>query len=153
MGTIYLALITTHVIQKYPIKISILQSAKHLDTSGPKMRLGTRKCIGVKLLTPWGYMPGIKWIELIVFSKSSIDPIFGQIFGHQRAENEARNTKMYRGQESHPIGVNARYQMNWAIVFSKKFPETPFLAKYLAIRGPNIRPGSLKWLGVKRLIP
>ena len=70
------ALITTHLIQKYPIKISILQSCatqveilqeqiwiepivffqkvpetpfspKYLATRGPKMRLGTRKCIGV----------------------------------------------------------------------------------------------------------
>ena len=74
------ALITTHLIQKYPIKISILQScasqvgilqkkmnwanrffqkvaetpfsAKYLATRGPKMRLGTRKCRGIKRLTP-----------------------------------------------------------------------------------------------------
>ena len=56
----------------------------------------------------------MKWIEPIVFSKSSRNPIFGQIFGHQRAENEARNTKMYRGQETHTIRVNTRYEMNWA---------------------------------------
>ena len=74
------ALISTHLIQKYPIKISILQScatqvgilqenielsqkffqkvpetpfsAKYLATRGLKMRLGTPKCIGVKKLTP-----------------------------------------------------------------------------------------------------
>ena len=59
-------------------------------------------------------MPGMKWIESIVFSKNSGNPIFGQILGHQRAENEARNTEMYRGLETHPIGVNARHEMNWA---------------------------------------
>ena len=48
-GQYTLVLITTHLIQKYPIKISILQ---------------------------------------------------------QRAENKARNTKMYRGQETHPIRIN-----------------------------------------------
>ena len=40
------------------------------------------------------------------------NPIFGQIFGHQTAENEASNTKIDRGQETHPIRVNARYEMN-----------------------------------------
>ena len=65
-------------------------------------------------------MSGIKLIGPIVFSKSFGNPIFGQIFGHQRAENEARNTKMYRGQETHPIRINAaRYEMNWANSFSK----------------------------------
>ena len=62
-------------------------------------------------------MPGMKWIEPIVFSKRSGNPIFGQIFGHQRAKNEARNTKMNRGQLTHPIRVNARYEMNWANSF------------------------------------
>ena len=43
-------------------------------------------------------------------------------FGHQRAENEARNTKMYRGQETHPIRViNARYVMNGTNSFLIKF--------------------------------
>ena len=61
----------------------------------------------------------------IVFSKSSGNPIFGQIFGHKRAENETRKTKMYRGQETHPIRVNARYEMNWAnSFFFQKVPET-----------------------------
>ena len=55
------------------------------------------------------------------FSKSFGNPIFGQIFGHQRAKNEARNMKMSRGQETHPIRVNARYEMNWANSFFKKF--------------------------------
>ena len=47
--------------------------------------------------------------------------IFSQIFGHQTAENEARNTKMYRGQESNPIRVNTRYEMIWANSFLQKF--------------------------------
>ena len=55
------------------------------------------------------------------FSKSSGNPIFGQIFGHQRAENEARNTKMYGGQETHPIRVNARNDMNRTNSFFQKF--------------------------------
>ena len=47
--------------------------------------------------------------------------MFGQIFGHQRAKNEARNTKMNRVQETHPIRVNIRYEINWANSFFKKF--------------------------------
>ena len=66
-----------------------------------------------------GNSSGKLWMEPIVFSKSSWNPIFDQIFGHQRAENEARNTKMYRGQETQPIRVNARYEMNWANGFFK----------------------------------
>ena len=62
-----------------------------------------------------------KLIEPIVFSRSSGNPIFGQIFGHPRAANEARNTKMYRGQETDPKRINARYEMNWANSFFKKF--------------------------------
>ena len=56
------ALITTHLIQKYQIKISILQSC------------ATQ--VGI-------LQENFAW---------------DQIFGHQRAENEARNTKMYRDQ-------------------------------------------------------
>ena len=92
-------LITTHLIQKYPIKISILQLCA----------------------TQVGILQEKKWIEPIVFSTSSGNPIFGQIFGHQRGENEARNTKMYRGQETRPIRINAKYEMNWANSFFKKF--------------------------------
>ena len=65
-------------------------------------------------------MPGMKWIGPIVFSKSSGNPIFGHIFAHQRARNEARNTKMNRGQETHPIRVNATYEINWANSFFSK---------------------------------
>ena len=57
----------------------------------------------------------------MVFSKSSGNPIFGQIFGHQRAKNEARGAKMNKGQGTHPIRVNAMYEMNWANIFFKKF--------------------------------
>ena len=85
-----------------------------------------------------------KWIEPIVFFLISGNPIFSQIFGHQTAENEARNTKMYRGQETHPISVNAKYEMNWANSFFSKVPETPFSAKYLATRGPKIEARNTK---------
>ena len=85
-----------------------------------------------------GNSSGKHSIEPIVFSKCSGNPIFGQIFGHQRAENEARNTKMYRGQETHPISVNARYEMNWANNFFKKFRKPHFR--------PNIwPPEGRKW--------
>ena len=94
----------------------------------------------------------INWVNSF-FSESSRNPIFGQIFGHQRAKNEARNTKMYKGQETHLIRVNAKYEMNWANSFFQKVPETPFSAKYLATRGPKMRPGKRKWIGVKRLTP
>ena len=70
-----------------------------------------------------GILQEKKLIEPIVFSKSSGNPIFGQIFGHPRAANEARNTKMYRGQETDPKRINARYEMNWANSFFK-VPET-----------------------------
>ena len=36
-------------------------------------------------------------------------------------KNEARNAKMNRGEEIHPTRVNARYEMNWANSFFKKF--------------------------------
>ena len=67
-----------------------------------------------------------------IFPKSSVNPIFGLIFDRQRAENEARNTKMYRGHETHPIRINARYEMNWANSFFTNVLETPFSAKYWA---------------------
>ena len=82
------ALITTHLIQKYPIKISILQS----------------------------YATQVGILQ----------------------ENEARNTKMYRGQETHPIRINARYEMNWANSFFKNFRKPHFR--------PNIwPPEGRKW--------
>ena len=96
-------------------------STKYLATRGPKMRLGTRKCIGVKRLThiKINARNEINWANS--FFKNFWKPFFGQIFGHQRAENEARNKKMYRVWETHPIRVNARYEMNWANSFFKKF--------------------------------
>ena len=61
-------------------------------------------------------MRGMKLIESVAFSKSSWNPVFGQIFGHQNAvegaENEARNPKINRGQDTHPLKVNARYVIN-----------------------------------------
>ena len=88
------------------------------------------------------------------FSKNSGNPIFGQIFGHQTDENEARNTQMFRGQETHPIRINARYEMNWANrFFFQKVPETPFSAKYWATRWPKMRLGTRKRIGVKRITP
>ena len=54
-----------------------------------------------------------------IFSKSSGNPIFSEIFGHQGAENEARNTKMYRGQETHPIRINAGMKWIEPLEFSK----------------------------------
>ena len=81
---------------------------------------------------------GLRAIEPIVFSKSSGNPIFGQIFGHQRAENEVMNKKMYRGQETHPMRINATYEMNWANSFFKKFQKPHFR--------PNIwPPEGRKW--------
>ena len=99
-------------------------------------------------------MPRMKWIEPIVFSKSSGNPIFGQIFGHQRAKNEARDTKMNRGQETHPIRVNARYEMNWVNSFFKKFRK-PCLQTDGRTDGrtdrhrgeSNIPPFHLRWSG------
>ena len=70
----------------------------------------------------------------IFFSKSSGNPIFCQIFGNQRAENEARNTKMYRGQETHPIRVNARYKMNWTNFFFQKCPGNPIFGQIFGLQ-------------------
>ena len=82
-------------------------------------------------------MPGLQRIGLIIVSESFRNPIFGQIFD-QRAENGDRNTKINRGQETHPIRVNARYEMNLGNSFFQKVPETPFR--------PNIwPPGGRKW--------
>ena len=149
MGTIYPALITTHLLQKYPIKIfyfavvcytggnssrnSIFgqifghQRAKN-EARNTKMNRGQETHslrVNAKHV-----MNGTN----SVFFFNSGNPIFSQIFGHQRVENEARNTKMYRGQETHPIRINARYEMNWANSFFKKF------------RKPNIwPPEGRKW--------
>ena len=94
--------------------------AKYLATRGLKMRLGTRKRTGVKKTPPkkinaWYEL---NWVNS--FSKLFGNPIFGQIFVHQRAENETMSTKIDRGQETYIIRVNARYEMNWANSFLKK---------------------------------
>ena len=60
-------------------------------------------------------MPGIEWIELTVKQSTM--------------ETDDRNMKMNKDQETHPTGVNARYNINWANRFLKEFPETPFPAK------------------------
>ena len=70
----------------------------------------------------------INWANSFV-SKSSGNPIFGQIFGHQRAKNEARSTKIYRGQENHPIRVNAMYEINWANSFFSKSSGNPIFGQ------------------------
>ena len=54
------------------------------------------------------------WSQL----KSSGNPFSAKYLA---TENYARNTKMYRGQETHPTRVNARYEMNWANSFFKKY--------------------------------
>ena len=65
-------------------------------------------------------------------------PVHIQIFGHQRAQNDARNTKMNSRQETHPIRVISRYEMNWADNFIKKFQKSQFR--------PNIwSPEGQKW--------
>ena len=46
------------------------------------------------------------------FSRNSGNPNFGQIYGHQRAEIDARNTKIRKGQETDHILANTRYEMN-----------------------------------------
>ena len=101
--------------------------------------------------TQVGILQEKKLIEPIIFSKNSGNPILDQIFGHQGTENEARNKKLYRGQETHPIRMNAKYEMNWANNFFLKVQETPFSAKYLATRGLKRKLGTRKCIGVKRL--
>ena len=80
-------------------------------------------------------------------------PFFGQIFGHHvlRATIDGRNTNMNRGQETHPIRLNARYPIN--LIFWKKIPETSLARKYLANRWPKLRVGTWKSIEVKRLVP
>ena len=54
------------------------------------------------------------------------------------ADNMARNMKMNCHQQTHPIRVNARYDINWVDIFFRKALETPF--------GPNIWPSEgRKW--------
>ena len=123
------ALITTHLIQIYPIKISILQSC------------ATQ--VGILQET-------LNWANS--FFKSFRNPIFSQIFGHQRAENEARNRKMYRGQETHPIRVNAMYEMNWANSFSKS-SGNPIFGQIFGHQRAENEARNKKDTGVKRLTP
>ena len=55
-------------------------------------------------------------------SKSAANTIFCQIFSHQGVQIDATNTRMNRCEETHPIMVNATYEMNWAnFLFFKKF--------------------------------
>ena len=88
-------------------------------------------------------MPGMKWIEPIVFFFQKIwKPHLGHIFDHQRDKIDGRNMKIKRDQETHVIKVNNSCEMNWAILFLflcvfvclSKNPEIPFLGKYLASR-------------------
>ena len=64
-----------------------------------------------------GNSPGKLWMGPIVFFKKFRKPYFGPNIWPPEGQNEARNTKMHRGQETHPI----RYEMNWANSFFKKF--------------------------------
>ena len=63
----------------------------------------------------------MNWANHFFSSKSSRNPIFGQIFGHQRAKIDDRITKINRGQETRPIRLNARYEINRAVSLFKKF--------------------------------
>ena len=66
-------------------------------------------------------MPGIIIFVPVLFSKSFGNFTFNQIFGHQRAEIEARNTKMNRGEETLPMRMNATCEMKWVNIFFKMF--------------------------------
>ena len=85
--------------------------------------------------------------RLFFFSKSSENLIFVLIFGHQKAEKDARNTKMNRGQETHPMTANARHEMYWANIFFHKVPETSFSAKYLATEKTRLWAETRNWIG------
>ena len=63
------------------------------------------------------------WVNFFFFFYLNYGkPILGRMFGHQRAEIYARNKKINRGQETYPIRVNARYEMDWTeFFFFKKF--------------------------------
>ena len=54
------------------------------------------------------------------FFKKFQKPHFDQIFRHQRAENEVKDTNLKKGQETHPLMVNARYVMNGTVSFLLK---------------------------------
>ena len=85
------------------------------------------------------------------FLKNSGNPIFTQIFGHQRAENEAMNTKIYRGKKTHPIRVNAGDEMNGANSFFKKLRKPHFRPNIWPPEGRKKRLWTRKCIGVKRL--
>ena len=57
-------------------------------------------------------MPRIIYLSQFFFFFNSANTIFGQMFGHQRAEIDAWNRKMNRGQDNNPVGVFAKYEMN-----------------------------------------
>ena len=46
------------------------------------------------------------------YFKTFLKPHFSQILGQPRADIDDSNTKMYRGQEPHPINANVRKNMN-----------------------------------------
>ena len=46
------------------------------------------------------------------------------MLGHQIAQIYGRKTKMNMVQETHPIRVNARYEINWTNIFFQNVRET-----------------------------
>ena len=119
------ALITTHVIQKYPIKILFCSCVLH--RWGFFRNYLFQKNFGIILLTR------VSWYLRFC---SSLCKKFGKckkIATWQ--QNLHQNTKRYSPEKK------------------DKVPETPFSAKYLATRGLKMRLGTQNCIQVKRLTP
>ena len=86
-------------------------------------------------------MPGMKWIEPISFEKVPETPFSAKYLATRGPKKESRNTKIYRGQETHPIRVDALHEMNWDNIFFKKFGKPHFR--------PNIWPPEDQKLGLE----
>ena len=141
------ALITTHLIQKYPIKISFLiifskSFRNHIFGKIFGHQRAKNGARNTKMNRDQETHPIRVNAKFVMngtnnFFKNSGNPIFNQIFGHKRAENEAWNRKMYRDQETYPIKINDRYEMNWANSFFKKFRKPHFQPNIWPPEGQN----------------
>ena len=75
-----------------------------------------------------GYSSGNNWKEpkVCFFSNSSGNPIFGQIFGHQRPKIRLGTLTCIGIKRLTPIRMNARKKWNWGNSFFKNFRKPHF---------------------------
>ena len=130
---------------------------KSLAIGEPKFVVVTRKSIGTKRLTPFGYMPSHEFsyscLLCYFFFSETISDIYvassgpkfrkpctraNKIFGQHRADSRNKNLK--RDQHTLPVTTNAPYKIIWWIeqITYLKNSWNPFSEKYLTTTGPQL---------------